>query len=360
MAARGLIHSNVTIVAIKDALNGLINEKAHQLIAQYFRILKVTEIPDYKILTERLVAHARRHLDQHYSEGCHQLTINEQRVLAGATSPGVHLQGDFQNMLNWVEPQIRILVAELEKAASHRPLPAVAMSENISSHGQSGGITAHTVNIGPQSPSSPPEKPKSKWKKVIAVLVAMVAFIASFVKILDYFDVKPTSEPKAEKKVESKKEASPAMNPPQNTNVTSYNQSGGITAHTVNVGAIDRHLTPAQIQAIIGAAGPFLPSDVEVPITAALGNQEAQRLASEFVSAIRQAGRKADLLLPTPGLRPDVVGLIIGVRDQNSIHPTAIALGKVLSQANINVQYSLLEPSFFPDNQFVFVIGASK
>ena len=128
MAARGLIHSNATIVAIKDALNGLINEKAHLLIAQYSRILKATEISDYKILTDQLVAHARRHLDQHYSEGCHQLTINEQRVLAGATSPGIHLQGDFRNMLNWVEPQIRILVAELEKAASPRPLPAVAMS----------------------------------------------------------------------------------------------------------------------------------------------------------------------------------------------------------------------------------------
>jgi len=212
MAARGLVHSNVTIVAIKDALNGLINEKAHQLIAQYSRILKVTEILDYKILTDQLIAHARRHLDQHYSEGCHQLAINEQRELAGATSPGVHLQSDYQKMLHWVEPQIRILAAELEKAASPQPFSAVARSESVSSHGQSGGITAHTVNIASASPSPPSERPRSEWKKAVAVVVAVVAFIASVVKVLDYFDVKPTSELKAEKKAESRNDTSTAVN----------------------------------------------------------------------------------------------------------------------------------------------------
>lgn len=80
MAAKGLIQSNATIVAIKDALNGVINEKAQQLLAQYARILKATEALDYKTLPDELFSHARRHLDQHYSEGCHQLTDNEQRI----------------------------------------------------------------------------------------------------------------------------------------------------------------------------------------------------------------------------------------------------------------------------------------
>jgi len=128
MEARGLIHSNVTIVTIKDALNEVINEKAKQLIEQYARILRSTEITDFKTLGDQLLVHAKGHLDQHYSEGCHQLADNEQRILAGATPLGIHLKGDYQKMLMWVEPQIRILVAELEKSVAHRSPPATAQT----------------------------------------------------------------------------------------------------------------------------------------------------------------------------------------------------------------------------------------
>src|SRR6516165_871541 len=59
-----------------------------------------------------------------------------------------------------------------------------------------------------------------------------------------------------------------------------------------------------------------------VPVTAANGNQEAQAYALEFVNVFRNAPPCAsDLALPIPGLRPDVQGIKVGVRDIVNIPP---------------------------------------
>lgn len=60
-------------------------------------------------------------------------------------------------------------------------------------------------------------------------------------------------------------------------NVSSYFQSGGITAHTVNLGAPPRHLDSAS-QAQLKSK---LPTGTKVKIMCAWGDQEAFQFASE-------------------------------------------------------------------------------
>src|SRR5207253_2755836 len=95
-----------------------------------------------------------------------------------------------------------------------------------------------------------------------------------------------------------------------------------------------------------------------VKITASIGNQEAQRYAMDFVGILRRSGCAADLDLPTPGLRPDIVGVQIGVRDIKSIPESASQLGTVLDEGRIAHKYQLMESAFFPDASVVLVIGA--
>ena len=73
-----------------------------------------------------------------------------------------------------------------------------------------------------------------------------------------------------------------------------------------------------------------------INVTASNENQEAQRYAHDFIQALRGGGCKADLALPIPGLTPDVSGVRIAVRDINIIDPSAIALGKILSDAGLS------------------------
>ena len=129
MSARGLIDSNITIVSIKNELNRVINEKARQLVIQYQRILAEADVEDYKVLPQNLVTHAKKHLDACYSEACDQLAYSKGLV---RTDPdfarSVQLGDDFQRMLQWVEPEIQILVVKLAKAATSHHAPLVGHS----------------------------------------------------------------------------------------------------------------------------------------------------------------------------------------------------------------------------------------
>jgi hypothetical protein len=93
----------------------------------------------------------------------------------------------------------------------------------------------------------------------------------------------------------------------------SVGQQGGITAGAINVDT-SRRLSQSEIAAIKSSqeACATLPL---INVTASNANQEAQRYAYDFIGALRGAGCKADLALPIPGLTPDVVGILIGVRD---------------------------------------------
>ena len=101
------------------------------------------------------------------------------------------------------------------------------MSEKVESHNQKGGITAHKVNIGSQI-NATIRIPIYKKKKILIpaavfLVAAIVTIISSSFDIFDRFFKKEDS-------TMSNEEHSPQIH-----NITSYNQSGGITAHTVNV-----------------------------------------------------------------------------------------------------------------------------
>jgi len=109
---------------------------------------------------------------------------------------------------------------------------------------------------------------------------------------------------------------------------------------------------------MLPAARQFCPQIKRVPVTAANGDQEAQAYASDFVKLFKDAGCESDLQLPIPGLRPDVQGLIIGVRTLTSI-PTEVGLiDKVLHAGGIKYKVRPLAPDFFPSEPFVFIVGA--
>jgi hypothetical protein len=119
-----------------------------------------------------------------------------------------------------------------------------------------------------------------------------------------------------------------------------------------------RNLAPLEISKLEAAARDVCPIRPRIWVTAANGNQEAQAYASEFVRIFNVARCDSDLGLPIPGLRPDVVGLHIGVRDVQHIPSEAGALAQILSAGGIKFDIDYMEPNFFPEAQFVLVVGA--
>lgn len=119
-----------------------------------------------------------------------------------------------------------------------------------------------------------------------------------------------------------------------------------------------RNLTPLEISQLEAAARNVCPIRPRVGVTAANGSQEAQAYASEFVRIFKGATCDSDLDLPIPGLRPDVIGLHIGVRDVQHIPSGADAVAQILSAGGIKFDIGYMEPGFFPEAQFVLVVGA--
>jgi hypothetical protein len=72
--------------------------------------------------------------------------------------------------------------------------------------------------------------------------------------------------------------------------VTSYNQSGGITAHTVNVAPAARRFDSGHASQLKG----ILPVGAKVSVTAVMGDQEAFGFASEVDAWLRSAGYVVD------------------------------------------------------------------
>ena len=87
---------------------------------------------------------------------------------------------------------------------------------------------------------------------------------------------------------------------------------------------------------------------------------ELNGYALDFVNALKGGGCKSDLSLPIPGLTPDVTGVLIGVRNMNSIDPLAQALKRVLSDAGVRASTAPMKPDFFPDEKFVLVFAARE
>jgi hypothetical protein len=60
--------------------------------------------------------------------------------------------------------------------------------DKVESHNQSGGVTAHTVNVGGAPASRPP---KSRWKLLAGVVGALLAALAAIIAILQFFGLGP-------------------------------------------------------------------------------------------------------------------------------------------------------------------------
>lgn len=142
-------------------------------------------------------------------------------------------------------------------------------------------------------------------------------------------------------------------------NVTSNNQSGGITAGTINLGSPSRHLSQFQKERIKTLAVLLLVPGTRISVNSNT-SQEAKIFAMEFVNALKSGGANADLALPIPELRPNVVGIHLGVRDKSNLSPVASAVANILTDAKISFHVSQMEPTFFPDEQFVLVVGAAQ
>ena len=64
------------------------------------------------------------------------------------------------------------------------------------------------------------------------------------------------------------------------------------------------------------------------------------------------------LLLPIPGLKPDVQGIYVGVRSMTSIPEEVSLIAQILSAGGIQYRVNPVTPEFFPDEPFVLIIGA--
>lgn len=121
-----------------------------------------------------------------------------------------------------------------------------------------------------------------------------------------------------------------------------------------------RTLSPEEAVRMAAAANEFCPRIGRVAVTAANGNQEAQAYASVFVRILRDAGCHSELSLPIPGLRPDIQGVHIGVRDVANVPEEARLLSQILTAGNISHDTGPVEQGFFADERLVLVVGAKQ
>ena len=124
--------------------------------------------------------------------------------------------------------------------------------------------------------------------------------------------------------------------------------------------ASERRLSSDQmnfITSVLRAAGE---KTVKLDVTAANGDGEAQRYAMDFVRSFRAAGFSSDLVLPIPGMRPEISGTFLSIRDEPVASPLLAKLREALEGANIDFKVVGMEQNFLPDHAFVLAIGAKR
>jgi hypothetical protein len=141
---------------------------------------------------------------------------------------------------------------------------------NVTSDGQRGGITAGVVNVG-----MPPGGRKRKKAKMITIVVAIIGVLAGLATVAEYLDWKPWK--KASMSDDEKKSI---------YNVTSKNQSGGITAGQVTVGHPPRQMDEVNRRGLRD----HIPAGAKVDVTAVLGDGEALRLAQQIAQFLLAEG----------------------------------------------------------------------
>lgn len=142
----------------------------------------------------------------------------------------------------------------------------------VTSVGQRGGVTAHSVSVNQGTPAPLPQPPKPWWKSAWAITVGVVTFLAALVAVLEFLGLKPLEKHMTRDN--------------DRPNVTSINQQGGITAGTVNIGSQARHMN-TQLGAQILE---HIPTDAKISITAVMGDGEAFNFAHEVRAWMVQNG----------------------------------------------------------------------
>ena len=185
------------------------------------------------------------------------------------------------------------------------------MNRNVESKNQSGGITAYNVNADGNSQIAGRDINigKSQGRSTIAKIAVWITIAAGLVAILSYFGFKPGGTMSEEEK---------------HINVTSYNQSGGITAYNVNIGPQDRKLTSQLANQLMKH---IKDNGIEkATITSVMGDQEAFQFASVIKAFLNDQGLSVDGVnqavytkpvrgqIVEAGKEPKSISIIIGGR----------------------------------------------
>lgn len=165
---------------------------------------------------------------------------------------------------------------------------------SVTSHGQSGGITAGNVTLNNsvlQMESSPSAGPPATpwWKQTWKVVSGAIVVAAAAAAVLTYFHLQPKERPVPDDK---------------KVNVTSYNQSGGITAHTVNIGPQPRTLST--MPKLTASLRDLVPKTKPVDVYAVMGDADGMQFASEIYAFLGANGYKLKYPHISQGVRMPV------------------------------------------------------
>lgn len=184
------------------------------------------------------------------------------------------------------------------------------MVKNVKSKNQKGGITAGTVNIGNAGDIGAKQQPKRSIHWLVAA-AAVATIVAAAIAAIMYFD---TLTGAGEKTMADDKKTV--------FNVTSKNQSGGITAGQVNIGPQPRVLGDQAKSTLLRIIAER--NGAPITVTAVMGDGEAFQLAEQVKSFLESEGHQimgvnqAVYTKPVMGQLveggPDKVDIIIGTR----------------------------------------------
>lgn len=195
------------------------------------------------------------------------------------------------------------------------------MDVNINSSGQSGGITAQNIKVENFQTLPPqqqfPDKPD--WWKRMPVIISGIGLLVAVLTFFGYaagqkqFVKNPNAKDEASKtetaRIENRQEVLP-MSQPQNVNITSINQSGGITAQNVNIGVPPRQIDAGLASQIVN----IMAGNKKANIAAVLGDAEAYQFAAKVKDFLSHKGFEVDGVDQSVWM-PPVMGQAAYVKD---------------------------------------------
>ena len=194
----------------------------------------------------------------------------------------------------------------------------------VITQGQQGGVTAHDI-AEKKEESKIKSFFKIKYVRLISFIVGVIGFIASVLGILDYFGCQPETnkandlqkitnaanssdtsrqgniptiktKPNTQQTMKNNEEENKNKQTPisvKNVNgdvVISQNQTGGITAHTINYGIPPRQITESSANELIADLKKY-PAE-SFRISCIMNNSESFRLAQNLEQILKLAGWK--------------------------------------------------------------------